>query len=116
MALPQTTTPEVRWTIPISSQVLPGLIFLLDSAAILTAAFVSYIFIIGDSIENQENYIVATCAFWIIILLLFNFGSLYQFDAILRPVAFADKILLAFAVTIGCGVYGGEIRPTAGRR
>src|SRR5665213_3736906 len=102
MALPQPSknAAGVRWTIPVSSQGLPGIVALLDSLAIFAAAVVSYLFNVSDSIENQENYVVATCAFWVIILLLLNFGRLYQFDAILRPVAFADKILLAFAVTV----------------
>ena len=84
---------------PISSQVLPGLVVILDSIAILSIAIVSYVLIIGGVTENTDLYFAAATFVWLVTLLLMNFAGLHQFDAILRPLAILDKIILSFATT-----------------
>ena len=88
-----------RGKIPISSHVMPGLVVILDSIAILSTALILYVMIVGGPIGSAEPYIAAAVFIWIVTLLLMNFAGLYQFEAILRPLAFVDKIALAFAVT-----------------
>src|SRR6185312_6708072 len=72
---------------------------LLDSVAILSSAIVLYAVLVGETIEGDAIYISAAAFIWLINLLLLNFAGLYQFEAILRPVAFADKIILVFVTT-----------------
>ena len=84
---------------PISSQVLPGLVVILDSIAILSIAIVSYALIIGGVTEYTDLYLSAATFVWLVTLLLMNFAGLHQFDAILRPLAILDKIVLSFATT-----------------
>jgi Undecaprenyl-phosphate glucose phosphotransferase len=93
-----------RGKLPISSHVMPGLVALSDSVAILASAGVVYAAVVGplepgDALEGGEIYIAATAFIWLINLLLLNFAGLYQFEAILRPLAFADKIVLVFVTT-----------------
>jgi len=82
----------------ISSQVVPGLIATMDSVVILAAALVSYFVIVGNL--GDTNYYLAAIAFvWLTTLLLMNFAGLYEFDPIMAPFAFTDKIIIAFATT-----------------
>ncbi len=78
---------------------MPGLVVFLDSVAILSSAAILYAVMVGDTIEESEIYIAAGAFIWLINLLLLNFAGLYQFEAILRPIAFADKIILVFVTT-----------------
>jgi Undecaprenyl-phosphate glucose phosphotransferase len=87
----------VRRKFSISSQVMPGLVVAMDSAAILSTAVIFHEIFVGDVFEVSDIYIVAIVFIWLSCLILMNFGGLYQFDAILRPQAFVDKFLLAFA-------------------
>jgi Undecaprenyl-phosphate glucose phosphotransferase len=84
-------------TFPISSNVLPGLVVAMDSAAILLTAIIFHDIFVGDFFDASEIYIAATVFIWLSSLMLMNFGGLYKFDAILRPLAFIDEFLLAFA-------------------
>ena len=84
---------------PISSQVLPGLVVILDSVTILSIALVSYVLIIGGVTENTDLYFAATTFVWLVTLLLMNFAGLHQFDAILLPLTVLDKITLSFVAT-----------------
>jgi Undecaprenyl-phosphate glucose phosphotransferase len=60
---------------PISSQVLPGLVVILDSIAILSIAIVSYVLIIGGVTENTDLYFAAATFVWLVTLLLMNFAA-----------------------------------------
>ena len=89
-------TPQRRFLI--SSQVVPGLIATMDSAVILAAALVSYIVIVGGL--GEANYYLAAIAFvWLTTLLLMNFAGLYEFDPIMVPLPFTDKMIISFATT-----------------
>jgi Undecaprenyl-phosphate glucose phosphotransferase len=83
----------------ISSNVVPGFIVALDSVIILSVAIISYLVIVGDYTEITDYYIAATIFVWLITVMLMKFADLYQFEAILRPLVFADKIIIAFATT-----------------
>src|SRR5215831_19893419 len=69
----------------------------LDSLVILSIGLVSY-----NSILNfgEPSYYAAAVAFvWLISIMLMNFAGLYEFDAVTRPFAFVDKIIIVFATT-----------------
>ena len=85
--------------ISISSNVIPGLILALDAIVILTAAFVTFLVTTGGYVSDPEHYAAAVAFVSLTALMLLNFGGLYRFDAILRPLAYADHLLIAFATT-----------------
>src|SRR5262249_37156570 len=91
-----TSVPER--TFSISSQVVPGLVVALDSLVILSVALTTYLAIVGD-FGDADYYGAAIGFVWLASLLLMNFAGLYQFDSIMRPLAVADKITIAFATT-----------------
>lgn len=81
-------TRDVSRRLPISPSVLPGLAVGLDSLAI----FLAGLFLVrGDS----GILLAAVCCFWMIALLLFEFGELYSFDALIHPRRRIDSIVIA---------------------
>jgi Undecaprenyl-phosphate glucose phosphotransferase len=84
---------------PLSSQVIPSLFVVLDSVAILASALVTFVSIVGYAGDSTPYYIVAVCFVWLTSLLLMNFAGLYQFEPFMRPLAYADKIIIAFITT-----------------
>ena len=84
----------------ISSQVLPGLMVVLDSVAILSAALVSYLALVGNYLDDPNHYFTAICFVWLVTLMLFHFGGLYQLEPIMQPLAYTGKIVIAFATTV----------------
>jgi FlaA1/EpsC-like NDP-sugar epimerase len=83
----------------ISSHVIPGLMTGLDSFVILSCALISYWLVSFDYVEVPSYYAAAIAFVWLVTIMLLNFAGLYQFEPIMRPLGFADKILLAFATT-----------------
>src|SRR5205085_5776634 len=64
---------------------------------ILSAGLLSYNFIL---VFGEPSYYAAAVAFvWLVSIMLMNFAGLYEFDAVTRPLAFIDKILIVFATT-----------------
>jgi putative colanic acid biosysnthesis UDP-glucose lipid carrier transferase len=88
-----------RRTFSISSHVIPGLIASLDSIVILGSAIITYAIVVGDFIEDASYYAAAICFVWLATLMLMNFAGLYLFEPIMRPLAIADKIIIAFGTT-----------------
>jgi Undecaprenyl-phosphate glucose phosphotransferase len=82
-----------------SSHVVPGLIAALDTAMIMSVALVSFFALVGQYVEDVSYYGAAIAFVWITTILLLHFAGLYHLEAILRPLAFSDKILIAFATT-----------------
>src|SRR5262245_5957154 len=81
----------------ISSRVIPQLMIALDSLVILSSALISYIAIVYF---GEPDYYAAAIAFvWLVAIMLMNFAGLYEFDPIIRPFAFVDKIIIVFATT-----------------
>ena len=81
----------------ISSHVIPGLIASIDSIVILLSALISSTFVVYS---GDANYYAAATAFvWLGTILLMNFAGLYEFDAVTRPLIYADKIVIVFATT-----------------
>jgi Undecaprenyl-phosphate glucose phosphotransferase len=85
--------------LPISSQVVPGLFFVLDTIVILLCAAITHAILVGHQPVTEEYYLVATSFVWLVTVMLFAFSSLYQFEAIMHPLAFADRLLIVFATT-----------------
>ena len=82
----------------ISSHVIPGLMIGFDSLVILASAIISYTMIVGN-VEDPSYYAAAAAFVWIVTIMLLNFGGLYEFDPIMKPLSFLDKIVIAFATT-----------------
>ncbi|WP_311029141.1 undecaprenyl-phosphate glucose phosphotransferase [Mesorhizobium koreense] len=91
---PPTTRPA-RFSI--SSTVISGIAVLLDSAMILGAGLITYLFLISVNVVTGSFYATCICCIWITVLLLFQFSELYRFDAIIRPLPNLDKMIIAFA-------------------
>ena len=88
--------PQKRFLI--SSHVVPGLLMAVDSVVILSAGLITYLVIVGYF--GEQNYYEAAVAFvWLVSILLMRFAGLYEFEPIMRPVAFSDKIIISFATT-----------------
>jgi Undecaprenyl-phosphate glucose phosphotransferase len=88
-----------RRTFSISSHVIPGLIASLDTIVILASAIIAYAVVVGDFIEDASYYAAAICFVWLATLMLMNFAGLYLFEPIMRPLAIADKVIIAFGTT-----------------
>lgn len=82
-----------------SDKMLKGICFLLDSGAILLSGIISYLWIVGFSRENIEIYAIAVLFIWIANFMLFHYGELYKFEAIMEPAGFWDKFLVAYAIS-----------------
>jgi putative colanic acid biosysnthesis UDP-glucose lipid carrier transferase len=90
----------VRAGFSISSQVLPSLLALLDTFAILSVALVSFLIVVGSYPEDADHYVTAVCFVWLVALMLMHFAGLYQLEPIMWPLAFADKLIVTFATTV----------------
>jgi putative colanic acid biosysnthesis UDP-glucose lipid carrier transferase len=99
VVLQQRSDISFRGKFPISSHVIPGLIVVLDSVAIFASALILYGILVGGSVESPDLYFAVTIFVWLATVLLMNFAGLYQFESILRPISFIDKIVLTFMTT-----------------
>jgi Undecaprenyl-phosphate glucose phosphotransferase len=88
-----------RRKLSFSSEVLPGVIAGLDSLAILSTAAISFVMFVGSQIDDVEYYAAAVCFVWVAVCLLMSFGDLYRLEPIMSPLAYADKIIIAFSTT-----------------
>lgn len=84
----------------ISSRVIPGFIAALDSAIILAAGLISYLWLLAEQSADPGHYGAAISFVWLTTVLLLNFGGLYRFDSIVQPIVFADKVIVAFGTTV----------------
>ena len=83
----------------ISSQVLPGIIVALDSIMVLSSGLICYLILEGNYTERTDYFISAVVFVWLIGILLMNFAGLYQFQPILQPHKFIEKLLVVIATT-----------------
>ena len=81
----------------ISSQVLRGLMMTVDSLVILSSGLLLYNLIIEFAVTSY--YAAAVAFVWLVSIMLMNFAGLYEFDAVTRPIAFIDKIIIVFVTT-----------------
>ena len=88
-----------RAKMSVSSHVLSGLIAGLDSLAVLGTALISYLLLVGNYLEAQDTYVAAVCFVWLVVIMVSNFAGLYRLEPIMRPIAFADKVIVTFATT-----------------
>jgi Undecaprenyl-phosphate glucose phosphotransferase len=88
---------KIRFSI--SSQVIPGLMKGFDTLVILSSGLISYSLIVADYVQDPGYYAAAVAFVWLATIMLMNFAGLYQFEPIMRPLAFVDKIVIAFATT-----------------
>jgi Undecaprenyl-phosphate glucose phosphotransferase len=88
-----------RRRIKISSQFLAGLIGLLDTVAVLGAGVAVYLItdLRGD---DASQYVAAATFVWLATMMLYQFGGLYQFDAIVRPASVIDRLAVGFGTAV----------------
>jgi len=79
---------------------LPGLVLSLDAFAILSAALITSVVLLGSYLEDASKYVAAVSFVCLVTLMLLHFAGLYQLEAIMRPIRSASRILLAFVTTI----------------
>src|SRR4051812_44549253 len=84
----------------ISSQVLPGLMAVLDTVAIWSVALISFAALVENYLDGAEQYITAVCFVWLVAMMLMHFAGLYQLEPIMRPLGFVDKLVVAFMTTV----------------
>ncbi len=84
---------------PISSSIVSGLVFLLDSLSILALGFLTTSILIGFSTGNLDFYVSAVLFIWITNFLFFHFIGLYKFDTIIDPMKNWDRLIVAYAVS-----------------
>jgi putative colanic acid biosysnthesis UDP-glucose lipid carrier transferase len=88
-----------RFQLTISSRVIPGVIATIDSAFVLLSGFVIWYVIIGDPQIVGDRYMFAVAFVWLVSLMLMNFAGLYEFEAIMRPRHYIDKLVVAYLTT-----------------
>ena len=71
----------------------------LDAVIILLAAAITFIVVTNGIVAEPNHYAAAVAFVWLTALMLLNFGGLYRFEAISQPLAYLDKIFIAFATT-----------------
>src|SRR4051794_15504234 len=94
--------PPVRWPrgrMSVSSQVLPGVVAFIDGISILGTGFSLYLLLVGP-IEDPSLYVAASSFVWLTTSMLLHFAGLYRLDAVMRPIGFADKIVVTFTTTV----------------
>jgi Undecaprenyl-phosphate glucose phosphotransferase len=82
---------------PISSAVISTITLLFDSAAIILSGLALYRLRINFSSETLTLYTAAILAVWVTVIILFRVSDLYRFEAILKPTAHFDRIIISFA-------------------
>src|SRR5262245_29676273 len=98
--LAATRDSTVRAGYSISSQVVPGLIVALDTFAVLSVALASVLVLVDSFPDDADHYITAACFVWLVALMLMHFAGLYRLEPIMRPLAFVDKLVVAFVTTV----------------
>ena len=83
--------------VPISASVISGVAAYIDSVAILGSGAGVYFWLDRFGSDTLSLYIASVCAIWITIGMIFQFSELYRFEAIVRPIANIDSIVVAFA-------------------
>jgi len=84
---------------PISSSIVSGLVFFLDSLSVLVFGFLTTIILIGFGSQNIGFYVSAVLFIWIANFMFFHFAGLYQFDSIVNPLKAWDRFLVAYAIS-----------------
>jgi len=82
-----------------SASLISGLSIFADSFIILVSGIASYAFIVGATEANIEIYLSAICFVFIVGFVLFHYAGLYQFEAIMNPHNYWDKLIVAFAIS-----------------
>ena len=78
---------------------MPSLFVGLDSFAILASGLLAHAIIVGSSPGTAGYYAVAMSFVWLTTLILMNFAGLYKFEPLMRPLTYADKIIVSFVTT-----------------
>ncbi len=87
-----------RLRLSFSSQVVPGIIVALDTIVILAAAVASYLMFVGYY-EDLNVYLAAVGFVSVVCPMLMHFAGLYRLEAIMHPLTYLDKIIIASATT-----------------
>jgi Undecaprenyl-phosphate glucose phosphotransferase len=82
-----------------SSRILREVVIGLDTCAILLTALITFVAFVGGRVEEPGYYGAAIAFVWLVSITLMNFAGLYRLDPVMRPLAYADKLVIAFATT-----------------
>jgi len=85
--------------LPFSSLVLREIMMAVDSLVLLSVAYISFYLVVGSHTGASTYYLSAVAFVWLVSISLMNFAALYQLDPAIRPLAFTDKFIIAFATT-----------------
>ena len=79
------------------ARMIPGIQLAIDSLLLLGVGFASYYGLVYYSYKTVDLYVLAIFANWLLTVMLFHFGGLYQFAVILRPWGSINQIVIAVA-------------------
>jgi Undecaprenyl-phosphate glucose phosphotransferase len=88
-----------RRPLSISSNVIPQIVGTLDSLAIFVSGGAAFSLVTDGAVADLNYYFAAVAFVWLVVITLLKFGGLYLWDALLFPLRFFDKFLVAFATT-----------------
>jgi len=80
---------------PLSSWVIVGLFVLLDGVWVFASGTLAYILLVDGTTPPPELYLASVLFIWLISLFLFYYSGLYEFAAIMSPVANLLRLALA---------------------
>jgi putative colanic acid biosysnthesis UDP-glucose lipid carrier transferase len=89
------TVDTVRRSYASIMKLLPGLVLLLDCAALLFVGFATYFSIVFYSYKTVDYYVLAIIGNTMLSVMLMYFGGLYQFGALTNSIKSIDRIALA---------------------
>jgi Undecaprenyl-phosphate glucose phosphotransferase len=85
--------------IAVSSNIMAGVVAVIDSSAIVLVGSTFYFIFANINPDKSGAYFSAIGFIWVTILLLFQFSGLYQFEAIVAPIRFLDKLFISFVTS-----------------
>ncbi len=80
---------------PLSTSVVIGIFVILDGAWIATTGWSSYYFYVGGNLLDADLYPAAVVFIWLVSLFLYQYGGLYDFNAIMTPFGNMYRIAVA---------------------
>ena len=77
------------------TKLFPSLLAAADCLVLLAAGYGCYYGLVPYSYKSESFYHVAINANWLVTVMIFQFAGLYQFDAMLKPRASIDRVVIA---------------------
>jgi Undecaprenyl-phosphate glucose phosphotransferase len=84
---------------PVTDDVVSGVQAAIDSVVVLLTGYLCYLLVVDHLDPVPGNYVFALTFEWVAIVLLFQFGGLYDFRAIMNPLRAVDRFGVAIATS-----------------